>query len=181
MRTPLRTVAILIAAGASLGACTHDGYYGGGLAIGYGNAGYYDPYYDDWGYYSSSPYWGWYDGYYYPGTGIYIYDRWRRPIRWSDHHRRYWTGRHAYWRGRGDFREDRREFRDNWRDFRSDRRVDNRAFRAERRDDRRAFRQGEVTREEFRADRRVDRRDYRQERRQDRRALRRENRRDRRD
>ena len=100
---------LLLAAGLSLGACASDDYgHGyGGLSVGYASAGYYDPYSDPWagggwGYYGSRPYWGWYDNYYYPGSGIYIYDRWRRPHRWSDRHRRYWTERRDYWRGRGD-------------------------------------------------------------------------------
>jgi hypothetical protein len=129
--------------------------------------------------YGYSPYWGWYDGFYYPGTGYYVYDRYRRPHRWSDAHRRYWTDRQRTFR-RAD-RGDIRELRENWADFRRDRRGDDRAFRVERRDDRRELRAGTVTREQFRADRRQDKKAYRQELRRDRRELRRENRRDRRD
>ena len=157
MRLRPRTALLALAAGLSLGACsTYDGYgHGyGGVSIGYGS-GYYDSYYDPyWDHYASNPYWGWYDGYYYPGTGIYIYDAYRRPYRWNDRYARYWTDRRHYWDRRGDWREDRREFRDNWRDFRRDRRTDDRAFRMERREDRDAFRRGDVTREQFRTDRR---------------------------
>ena len=49
----------------------------------------------DSGYGYGSPY-GWYDGFYYPGSGYYVYDRYRRPIRWNDTQRRYWQ-----WRQRG--------------------------------------------------------------------------------
>ena len=171
-----RSAVLCLAAAFSLSACSSYGDYGyGGVAVGYG---YYDD--DYYGRYAANPYWGWYDGYYYPGSGYYVYDRYRRPVRWNDRHRDYWQSRQAYWRGRGLDRDDRRELRGNWRDFRQDRRADDRAFRQERRDDRAAFRSGQVTREQFRTDRRSDRRAYRQEFRQDRRALRRENRRDRR-
>ena len=111
----LRTLALALAAGVSLAACAYDDYGYGGVSVGYGNPGYYDDYY---GYYSSNPYWGWYDGYYYPGTGYYVYDSYRRPHRWSDAQRGYWSGRQSYWQGRDDWRRDRRGFRENWRDFR---------------------------------------------------------------
>ena len=86
-----RTLIVVTLAGAGLSACTHDDYgYGyGGVSVGYGSAGYYDPYDDYHGYYSANPYWGWYGDYYYPGSGLYIYDRYRRPHRWNDNHRRY--------------------------------------------------------------------------------------------
>ena len=99
---PLRTAALAAAALVGLSACTPYGY--SGVSVGVGNAGYYDPYYDGYGYggysrygsgygYGYQPYYGWYDGFYYPGTGYYIYDIYRRPIRWSDRHRRYWEQR----------------------------------------------------------------------------------------
>ena len=51
----------------------YDGYgYGG-----YGGYGY--PGYGDYGGYGYPSYWGWYDNYYYPGTGYYVYRRDRRP------------------------------------------------------------------------------------------------------
>lgn len=88
----------------------YGGYYGG-----YGGYDCYDPYspyggayggyggydrygfpvggagYGDCGY--GNPYWGWYGDYYYPGTGYYVYDRYRRPHRWDDRQKRYWTER----------------------------------------------------------------------------------------
>lgn len=124
---------------------------------------------------------GWYDDFYYPGTGVFVYDRNRRPFRWNANQQRYWQGRALAGRGGREFREDRREVRENWRDFRQDRRGDDRAFRQDRRDDGQAFRNGQLSREQYRAERRDDFRDYRREQRQDRRALRRQNRRDVRD
>jgi hypothetical protein len=101
MRIPLIT---LLAAGAlSLGGCAYDEF---GLGYGYGSPygyGYGSPYgygssYGYGGYYGTaygygSPYFGWYDNYYYPGTGYYVYDSYRRPHRWSDQQRTYWTSR----------------------------------------------------------------------------------------
>jgi hypothetical protein len=100
----LRTAAILLAAGLGLSACAYDRGYGyGGLSVGYG--GYCDPYYDDcysgYGYGGySDPWWGWYGDYYYPGIGIYVFDRSGRRYRWNDDHRRYWEGRRGRWQGR---------------------------------------------------------------------------------
>ena len=106
MRILLATAAV--GAALSLSACAYDSY---GLGMGYGNYGYnngyYDPYYggySPYGYSSlgyggyggfgrygyGSPF-GWYDGFYYPGTGYYVYDRYRRPHRWSDRERQYWV------------------------------------------------------------------------------------------
>ena len=47
-------------------------------SIGY-SSGYYDRRYGGYGYGYGSPYYGWYDNYYYPGTGYYVYDTYRRP------------------------------------------------------------------------------------------------------
>lgn len=71
----------------TLGGCYEDGYGYGGVSAGYGypGYGYGDPYYG-YGY-------GWYDGFYYPGSGYYIYDRGGHRHRWNDHHRRHWEGR----------------------------------------------------------------------------------------
>jgi hypothetical protein len=141
MRPRLSSTALALAAGLSLAGCSvyDDGYGYGGISVGYGHGGYgyYDQYYDPyWDYYAATPYWGWYDGYYYPGTGIYIYDQWRRPFRWSDRHRRYWSDRRSYWDRRGHW-EGRRDWRDNWRDFRRDDRRDWRDNRRNWRDERR--------------------------------------------
>lgn len=105
----LRNATVALAAGLGLGGCAYSPYGGLGVGVGYGNAGYgnayCDPYYDrycsSYGYssygspYGYSPY-GWYDGYYYPGTGYYVYDSYRRPYRWSDAQRRYWQDRSRY-------------------------------------------------------------------------------------
>lgn len=173
----LKLAGIAIAAAIGLSGCTDYGYGYGGLNVGYGAAYYDDPYYAGYGGYGiggfGDPYWGWNNGFYYPGTGYYVYDRYRRPYRWNGAQQRYWEGRRYAWRGGN------RDVRDNWRDFRRDRRGDDRAFRQDRRGDRQAFRNGQVTRPEFRAERRDDRRAYRQEYRGDVRNLRRENRIDR--
>ena len=72
-----RTLVLAAAATLGLSACTYDDGYGyGGLSVGYGSAGYYDPYYGGYGYgdygygYGAPSYYGWYDNYYYPGIGI---------------------------------------------------------------------------------------------------------------
>ncbi len=87
-----------LAGAAALGGCTDRGYGYSGVSVGY-SAG--------WG----DPYWGWYGDYYYPGTGIYVYDVRHRRHRWDDGQRGYWESRRSAWRG------DRR-WRSNWRDFR---------------------------------------------------------------
>jgi hypothetical protein len=146
--------ALVLAAAAGLSGCTSYGYgpYGyGGASIGY-SSGYYDPYYSRYPYrYSSSrygygyPYYGWYNSFYYPGTGIYVYDRYRRPHRWTDSQRRYWTVQRERAVRASPTRE-RVIVRENWSGFRrpavrpSRARNANRAVRverAQRRDDRR--------------------------------------------
>jgi hypothetical protein len=109
MRIPF--ISLAAASAIALGGCAY-----GGLGYGYGDYGYgsYGGYYGS-PYYSSgygsryygyggyggfgSPYWGWYDNFYYPGTGIYVYDTYRRPHRWSDRQRSYWIGRQQAVRG----------------------------------------------------------------------------------
>jgi hypothetical protein len=116
MRVSKIRLGILAAAsGLVLGGCAYgyDGYGGfGGVSVGY-NSGYgygsygYDPYgyagygYDPYGYgYGyGSPY-GWYDGFYYPGSGIYVYDSYRRRHAWNDTQRHYWQDRTSHWRDR---------------------------------------------------------------------------------
>ena len=108
MRIPrLRSVAIILAAGTALGGCaTYSPFgYGSGVSVSYGNRGYYDPYYggsrygySPYGYgmgygYGYSPYYGWHNGFYYPGSGYYVYDRYRRPRILTDAERRYWAER----------------------------------------------------------------------------------------
>jgi hypothetical protein len=90
-------VALGAASLVALSACVDDGY-GGGVAVGYNSPGYYSDFYDG-GY--GDPYFGWYGGYYYPGTGYYVYDRDRRPHRWTGGQQRYWQNRGNSWRGQG--------------------------------------------------------------------------------
>lgn len=92
--------AVLLGSAAALGGCMDDGYgYGGSrVAVGYGPG---------WG----SPYWGWYGDYYYPGTGVYVYDRYRHRYAWNDGQRAYWEQRRGGWRGSP-------RWRNNWHDFR---------------------------------------------------------------
>lgn len=112
----LRIAALAAVAAAGLGACTTpygynglsvglgNGYYGSQYGYGYG-AGYpdygygYGSGYPGYGYGAGypgyglgyAPYWGWNDDFYYPGTGYYVYDVYRRPHRWTDAQRRYWN------------------------------------------------------------------------------------------
>ncbi len=88
LNSRFRGALVALAASAGLAACsTGYGPYGGssvGVSVGYGSPygyGYGSPY----GYgsrYAGYPYYGWYDGYYYPGSGYWVYDPWghRHPI-----------------------------------------------------------------------------------------------------
>jgi hypothetical protein len=119
-----RFPALIVAAGITLGGCAYNPYGGLGVSVGYGSG--YDPYYDryysgsrygygsSFGYGSYSPYWGWYDDFYYPGTGYYVYDIYRRPHRWTDRQRAYWLQRQQAYRS-----TDRtsRQLTSNWGDF----------------------------------------------------------------
>jgi hypothetical protein len=109
-----RLAILLGAAGLALGGCAYgyDGYgsYGGlGVGVGYGSgygygypyggygygAGYGYPYGGYYGGYYGSPYFGWYNDYYYPGTGYYVYDRYRNRRVMTDAERQYWSKRTA--------------------------------------------------------------------------------------
>ncbi|MCC2979260.1 hypothetical protein [Sphingomonas sp. IC4-52] len=153
-------------------ACT-DGYGYGGASLGYGSAYYADPYYADagWGGYGPGygSTFGWYNDFYYPGTGVYVYDRFRRPHRWNDAQRRYWQGRPG-WNQPG--------ARANWNDFRRDYRAERRDLRRDLRENREDFRNGTINRDQFRQGRQDARRDFRRDVRQDWRELRRDNRAD---
>lgn len=82
--------ATLIASTLALAGCAMDDGYGyGGVSMGYGPGYYGDPY----GPYDYAPF-GWYDGYYYPGNGYWLYDRGGGRHRWDDRHRQYWEHRH---------------------------------------------------------------------------------------
>nr|WP_295661927.1 hypothetical protein [Polymorphobacter sp.] len=85
---------------ATLGACA-DGYgyggggYGGGVgyAGGYsGPLGYGGDYYGGVGY----PGYGFYNDYYYPGSGIYVFDRGGHRRQWNDEERGHWQHRGEY-------------------------------------------------------------------------------------
>ena len=142
--------ALLIAATAALGACSSYGYGGSRVSVGYSSGGYY-PYS-----YSRYPYYGWYDGFYYPGTGYYIFDSYGRRHRWSDRHRHYWEGR----------RGGHRDHRDNWSGYRRDR--DGRYHDGDRRGDGRDWRRDGDGRDWQRDDRRGDYSRGRDDRRDDR-------------
>lgn len=132
MRT--RVALLAAAAAATLGGCADYGYgsYSGlSLGLGYGG-GYYSPYdygYSPYGYgygYSpfdyggwyDEPYFGWYDGGYYPGSGVYVYDSYRRPYRWNDQQQRYWTQRQQSVMTTANTRNYRQpQFRENWSGF----------------------------------------------------------------
>lgn len=94
-----------------LSACTYDdGYYGGGVSsysssYGCDPYGGYDSYYGcDYGQgFGNIGYGGgWYDNYYYPGHGLYLFDRGGGRYRMNDRYRRHWGRQRADWhRGRG--------------------------------------------------------------------------------
>lgn len=109
----LKNTALILVSGVSLGACaTYGSGYGGGY--GYGNSGYGNS-----GYgsgisvtYTGGNYYGWNGDYYYPGSGYYVYDNYRRPYRWNNVQQRYWSDRQSQWR-----QHYRRAPRKNWSDF----------------------------------------------------------------
>lgn len=87
----ISSIGLIAAVSLGLGGCAYNGL-GMGVGTGYGYGGYgdygygYDRYgYDRYGYgygysqyyspYGYNPYGGWYNGYYYPGTGGWVYDR----------------------------------------------------------------------------------------------------------
>lgn len=100
----MRLALALAGATLSLGACADDMYgpYGyGGVGVGYGYGGYAAPYgYGYGGYYNAYDPFGWYGDFYYPGSGFYVYDSYRRPYRWNSDQQRYWSGRRSNWQGR---------------------------------------------------------------------------------
>lgn len=115
----LLRIAALATAGVALSGCTYDlglGYASDGYGYG-GGSGYYDcdpyspfdNYYDcDNGYgFSNIGYGGgWYDNYWYPGYGLFLFDNGGRRYAMRDNHRRYWGERRHSWyrenRGRRD-------------------------------------------------------------------------------
>jgi len=92
---------LLAAAGLPLAACTTAQSLAGPgvLASGY-DAPYYDPaacWDYGWAGTYNMPYCGWYDGYFYPGSGIYVYDRNRHAHIWSDGQHQHWSGQREQW------------------------------------------------------------------------------------
>ena len=128
----LRIAALSAVAAVGLSACATPYGYGpyGGVSVGVGN-GYYGSSYgygSNYGYgygypagygysrYGYAPYWGWHNNYYYPGTGYYVYDSYRRPHRWTDAQRRYWSDRRQRARTSSTASQP-VVIRDNWNDF----------------------------------------------------------------
>ena len=114
----LLKAAVLIAASAGLSGCVYDvglgyasdSYYNDGYASGSNyNGGYggyacdpygrYDAYYDcDYrqGFGNIGFGGGWYENYYYPGFGLFLFDNVGRRYPMRDHHRSYWGERRHY-------------------------------------------------------------------------------------
>lgn len=148
-------IALLTLGAVSLSACAYGvGDYGGygGVSVGVGSGGYaggYDPYCDaysawdsfygcDAGYgFGQIGYGGGYwDNFYYPGYGTWLYDRpGGRRFAMQDRHRRYWGQQR--WQYQQQRRANRQDFRQDRRDDRRDVRRDNRR---ETLDDRRDWR-----------------------------------------
>ena len=118
IRRPL-SLALGVVATTALGGC----YYGDVYGSSYASAGAcpdayydYDPYsYDDgygFGCYDPADYGGgfvqigfgggWYDDYYYPGYGMWMYDNYRNRYPLRGQYLNYWGGRRAWWKHRGD-------------------------------------------------------------------------------
>lgn len=92
-------LAAMLAAPLALGGCAADAGYGLGYA-----SNYYDDGFGGYGHgglgYGNGPYGGsygagsgWFNDFYYPGTGVYVIDRGGRRHRWNDDQRRHWGGR----------------------------------------------------------------------------------------
>jgi hypothetical protein len=103
--------------------------YGNGVSVSIGSGYGYAPYgyggygYSPYGYGNGygSPYYGWYGDYYYPGTGVYVYDSYRRPHQMSDSQRRYWTDRKNHYRARAGAQSVTTPARQNWSGFQRER------------------------------------------------------------
>jgi hypothetical protein len=118
----------LAALGMSVSACNYDGGVGIGYASGGGYSGYqcdpyspFDNYYDcDYGYgFSNIGYGGgWYNGFYYPGYGTYLFDNYGQRYGMQNDYRRYWAQRRYDW-NRGD-RHDNRGYQGGYQGGRRD-------------------------------------------------------------
>ncbi|MGN6850557.1 MAG: hypothetical protein ACTHJK_13960 [Sphingomicrobium sp.] len=103
-----KLAALALVGSVSLAGCaTGYGDYGygygpyGGVSVGVGYGGYYGyPYGYDYGYGGYYDPFGWYGDFYYPGVGIYVYDRDHHRHEWNDDQRRYWENRRSSWQSR---------------------------------------------------------------------------------
>lgn len=119
MRNIILNIASLATAGFAVSGCTYD------MGLGYASDGHYDdgyykddyncdPYggYDSYyqcdygnGFYNVGFGGGWYDNFWYPGHGFYLFDNVGRRFLMRDNHRRYWGEKRHNWycerRGRG--------------------------------------------------------------------------------
>ena len=102
---PLRHVALAVCAAATVAGCTT---YDDGYGYNYGRNYYASR---PWAYTYGTPYsyFGWYDNFYYPGVGVYLYDGSGLRYRWDQSQQRYWESR----RGR-DYRG-----QENWSGYRN--------------------------------------------------------------
>lgn len=142
-----RLTKLLAAGGIILGlsACTlGEGYYGDNYVNGgYGCDPYapFDDYYacdDGYGYANIGFGGGWYDSYYYPGYGTYIFDRRGSRYAMKRHHRRHWARQRAAYGTRDGHRG--RRHADRRRNATPEQRAERRERRAERREERQARR-----------------------------------------
>lgn len=115
MKKTFLKIAAVATAGLVVSGCTYD------MGLGYASDSYYDDYYcDPYGGYDSyydcdyrSGFYnigfggGWYDSYFYPGHGYYLFDNYGRRHAMRDNHRRYWGEKRHVW-----YRENRDRGRD---------------------------------------------------------------------
>jgi hypothetical protein len=97
----LKLAAVALVGGVSLAGCAYDMYGDGYGYGGYGAYGYGYPY-ASYGYGYGSYYdpFGWYGDFYYPGTGIFVFDRFHHRRVWDDDQRRFWESRRSNWQTR---------------------------------------------------------------------------------
>ena len=103
MTSSLFRLVLVAGAALALTGCASD--RDGGRSYVGASIGYASPYY--------GPYYGWYDNYYYPGVGVFVYERSGARHRWNGTQRRYWQARRPRtrvtenWSGYGQARPDR--------------------------------------------------------------------------
>ena len=118
MRRKITTLAVVALTAVGLSACADPYAYGRAPGYGYADVG-WGAGYSSWDVYYGDPFgwrhvpmgwagsgFGWYGGYYYPGTGGFVYDR--RGVRraWAGQQQRYWQPRIAL-RQQGGYRDPR--------------------------------------------------------------------------